>query len=103
MLKVNETKNLHRLFIIFDMVRYFCIKVIVLNEPQMENEIFLLQTPSTFGYLPANIKLKTTVNSILRQWKWYFSTKFGLLSLQEGPFLGAVLPCSLYFSDPASL
>jgi hypothetical protein len=31
------------------------------------------------------------------------SSRFGLTSWQEGPFLGAVLPCSLYFSGPAIL
>jgi hypothetical protein len=48
-----------------------------------------------------NVLSRTTINSVLRPWKCNFSSRFGLTSWQEGPFLGAVIPCTLYVSGPA--
>ena len=56
-----------------------------------------------FGLLPANISIQTIEYIDFMTAKSNFNSKSGLPSWEEGPFLGAVLPRSLYFSDPGSL
>ena len=50
------------------------------------------------GLLPANISLQTIEYIFFMTGKSNFNSKSGLPSWEEGPFLGAVLPRSLYFS-----
>ena len=55
------------------------------------------------GLLPANISLQTIEYIYFMTAKSNFNSKSGLPSWEEGPFLGAVLPRSLYFSGPVKM